>query len=207
MPAFLRTFQAAEASEASQLAFEFLILTVARTSELLLATWSEVDLDTRTWTIPGARMKSGRAHSVPRASRVLEILHRAKGLSVGGPYVFPGRAPTRPLWNMVFLILLRRLQRDHLTVHGFRSTFRDWAAERTNVPRAVCEAVLAHTLRDKAEVSYNRTDLFARRRELSSTCVSRSISRGRVSIRRNLTRLTGSMGRDAFVTKSLNLQR
>ena len=99
-------------------------------------------------------MKSGRAHSVPLAPRVLEILHRAKGLSDGGPYVFPGRAPTTPLWNMVLLILLRRLQRDHLTVHGFRSTFRDWAAERTNVPRAVCEAVLAHTLRDKAEAAY-----------------------------------------------------
>ena len=141
VPAFLRTLQAAEASEASRLAFEFLILTVARTSEVLLATWSEVDLDTRTWTIPGARMKSGRAHSVPLAPRVLEILHRAKELSDGGPYVFPGRAPTKPLWNMVLLILLRRLQRDHLTVHGFRSTFRDWAAECTNVPRAVCEAV------------------------------------------------------------------
>ena len=153
VPAFLRTRQAAEASEASRLAFEFLILTAARTSEVLLATWSEVDLDTRTWTIPGARMKSGRAHSVPLAPRVLEILHRAKGLSDGGPYVFPGRARTKPLWNMVLLILLRRLQRDHLTVHGFRSTFRDWAAERTNVPRAICEAVLAHTLRDKAEAS------------------------------------------------------
>ena len=89
VPAFLRTLRAAEASEASRLAFEFLILTVARTSEVLLATWSEVDLDTRTWTIPGARMKSGRAHSVPLAPRVLEILHRAKGLSDGGPYVFP----------------------------------------------------------------------------------------------------------------------
>ena len=101
VPAFLRTLQAAEASEASRLAFEFLILTVARTSEVLLATWPEVDLDTRTWTIPGARMKSGRAHSVPLAPRALGILHRAKELSDGGPYVFPGRAPTKPLWNMV----------------------------------------------------------------------------------------------------------
>ena len=108
VPAFLRTLRAAEASEASRLAFEFLILTAARTSEVLLAMWSEVDLETRTWTIPGARMKSGRAHSVPLAPRVLEILHRAKGLSDGGPYVFPGRAPTKPLWNMVLLILLRR---------------------------------------------------------------------------------------------------
>ena len=178
VPAFLRTLQAAEASEASRLAFEFLILTVARTSEVLLATWSEVDLDTRTWTIPGARMKSGRAHSVPLAPRVLEILHRAKGLSDGGPYVFPGRAPTKPLWNMVLLILLRRLQRDHLTVHGFRSTFRDWAAECTNVPRAVCEAVLAHTLRDKAEAAYNRTDLFARRRELMTTWAAFATGQG-----------------------------
>ena len=178
VPAILRTLQAAEASEASRLAFEFLLLTVARTSEVLLATWSEVDLETRTWTIPGARMKSGRAHSVPLAPRVLEILHRAKGLSDGGPYVFPGRAPTKPLWNMVLLILLRRLQRDHLTVHGFRSTFRDWAAERTNVPRAVCEAVLGHTLRDKAEAAYNRTDLFARRRELMTTWAAFATAQG-----------------------------
>ena len=178
VPTFLRTLRAAEASEASRLAFEFLILTAARTSEVLLATWSEVDLDTRTWTIPVARMKSGRAHSVPLAPRVLEILHRAKELSDGGPYVFPGRAPTKPLWNMVLLILLRRLQRDHLTVHGFRSTFRDWAAERTNVPRAVCEAVLAHTLRDKAEAAYNRTDLFARRRELMTTWAAFATAQG-----------------------------
>ena len=152
---------------------------------MLLATWSEVDLDTRTWTIPGARMKSGRAHSVPLAPRVLEILHRAKELSDGGPYVFPGRAPTKPLWNMVFLILLCRLQRDHLTVHGFRSTFQDWAAERPNVPRAVCEAVLAHTLRDKAEAAYNRTDLFARRRELMTTWAAFATAQGAdvVSIR------------------------
>ena len=96
-------------------------------------------------------------------------IERAKALSDGGPYVFPGRSPKKPLSNMVFLMALRRMKRTDLTTHGFRSTFRDWAAERTNVPRAVCEAALAHTLRDKTEAAYNRTDLFDRRRDLMAS--------------------------------------
>jgi integrase len=83
--------------------------------------------------------------------------------------VFPSRSPKKPLSNMVFLMLLRRLKRTDITAHGFRSSFRDWASERTNAPRAVCEAALAHTLKDKAEAAYHRTDLFERRRELMTT--------------------------------------
>ena len=102
-------------------------------------------------------------------TRAIEMLDRAKALPHGGPYVFPGHSPKKPLSNMGFFMALRRMGRRDTTAHGFRSTFRDWAAERTNVPRAVCEAALAHTLRDKTEAAYNRTDLFDRRRELMAT--------------------------------------
>jgi integrase len=111
-------------------------------------------------------MKAGVDHRVPLSPRALEILERAKALRNGGEYVFPGRTAKTPLSNMVFLMTLRRMKRDAITTHGFRSTFRDWAAERTNCPRAVCEAALAHTLRNKTEAAYHRTDLFERRREL-----------------------------------------
>ena len=162
---FLTMLRKADARESVRLAFEFLILTATRTSEVLRATWDEIDLDAKTWTIPAARMKTGREHRVPLARRAVDILKRAKALRDGGPYVFPGR-PKAPLSNMAFLMLLRRVKRDDITAHGFRSSFRDWSAERTNEPRAVCEAALAHTVRDKAEAAYNRTDLFERRRKL-----------------------------------------
>ena len=111
-------------------------------------------------------MKAGREHRVPLSARAVEILKRAQECAGDSPYVFPGRTLAKPLSDMAFLMLLRRLKHDTITTHGFRSSFRDWAAEKTNVPRAVCEAALAHTLRDKTEAAYNRTDLFDRRREL-----------------------------------------
>jgi integrase len=114
-------------------------------------------------------MKAGAAHRVPLSARAVAILKRAQSLSDGGTYVFPGRSQTKPLSNMVFLMALRRMKKSDLTAHGFRSTFRDWAAERTNFPRAVCESALAHRLRDKTEAAYNRTDLFERRRELMAS--------------------------------------
>ncbi len=169
VPAFLDTLRIADANESIRLAFEFLILTAARTSEVLGATWAEIDLEAKTWTLAGVRMKTGREHRVPLAPRAIKILQRANVRSDGGPYVFPGRSPKKPLSNMAFLMLLRRLGRDDITAHGFRSSFRDWASERTNVPRAVCEAALAHTLPDKTEAAYHRTDLFERRRELMTT--------------------------------------
>jgi integrase len=165
---FVHALRDAQASEAVKLAFEFTILTASRTSETLGAKWAEFDLDAKTWTVPGSRMKAGVDHRVPLSKRCLEILKRAKGLKVGD-YVFPGRTAKKPLSNMAFLMTLRRMKRSDLTAHGFRSTFRDWAAERTNFPRAVCESALAHTLRDKTEAAYNRTDFFERRRELMAT--------------------------------------
>jgi integrase len=166
--AFLLALRESEAGEIVKLAFEFTILCAARTSETLKATWAEVDLAAETWTIPGVRMKAGVEHRVPLSPRCVEILKRAKVLSDGGPYVFPGHNKTKPLSNMVFLMALRRMKQVDLTTHGFRSSFRDWAADHTNFPRAVCEAALAHSLRDKTEAAYNRTDLFERRRELMS---------------------------------------
>lgn len=169
VPAFLETLRAADSGEVVKLAFEFTILCASRTSETLNATWAEIDFDGKTWTIPAARMKAGAEHRVPLSERAISILERAQSLSDGGSYVFPGRSKGKPLSNMVFLMALRRMERGDLTAHGFRSTFRDWAAERTNFPRAVCESALAHTLRDKTEAAYNRTDLFERRRELMAS--------------------------------------
>ncbi|HXG88457.1 MAG TPA: integrase arm-type DNA-binding domain-containing protein [Vicinamibacterales bacterium] len=169
LPAFLQALRDSDSGEVVKLALEFTILCTSRTAETLNATWAEFDTEAKTWTIPATRMKAGAEHRVPLSARCVEILERAKGLSDGGTYVFPGRSPNKPLSNMVFLMALRRMKRTDLTTHGFRSTFRDWAAERTNVPRAVCEAALAHTLRDKTEAAYNRTDLFDRRRDLMAS--------------------------------------
>ena len=166
VPAFLRALHASDASELVRLGFELTILCATRTSETMLATWNEVDLLTQTWTIPGVRMKSGVAHRIPLAPRCVEILTRAEALADGSPYIFPGRSGTKPLSGMAFLMALRRMGRHDVTTHGFRSSFRDWAAEQTNFPRAVCEAALAHALRDKTEAAYHRTDLFERRRQL-----------------------------------------
>ena len=167
VPEFIAGIRASDASPAARLAFEFLILTATRTNEVLGATWGEFDTVAKTWTIPAERMKAKREHRVPLAQRALDILDEAKKLSDAEPaaLVFPGREG-KPLSNMVFLMTLRRMERQDITAHGFRSSFRDWASERTNTPSAVCEAALAHTVRDKAEAAYNRTDLFERRRKL-----------------------------------------
>lgn len=166
--AFVTTLRAAsQISPSIRFAFELLILTALRTTEVLHARWAEFDLDAAVWTVPGCRMKSGRDHRVPLCARVLEILRALQQTRRGDePYVFAGRRPGKPLSNMALLMALRRLKRDDITAHGFRSSFRDWAAERTNVPHAVCEAALAHVLKNKTEAAYNRTDLFDRRREL-----------------------------------------
>ena len=166
LPDFLRTLRASDAGKVVTLAFELLILTATRTSEVLGAQWAEVDLNEKVWTIPATRMKASVEHRVPLSPRCCSLLRQAQALSDGGPYVFPGRSPSKALSNMSLLMTLRRMGRSDITSHGFRSTFRDWAAERTNVPRAVCEAALAHTVRDKTEAAYHRTDLFDRRRKL-----------------------------------------
>lgn len=136
-------------------ALEFLILTAARTNEVIGARPGEFDLAKAVWTIPAERMKAGREHRVPLSPRAVEIIKAQPK----GDYVFP-------LSNMAMLELLKRMDRTSITVHGFRSTFRDWAAETTGYPREVCEMALAHTIGNATEAAYRRGDLFDKRRRL-----------------------------------------
>jgi integrase len=145
-------------------ALEFAILTAARTSETIRARRSEIDLNNKIWTIPAARMKSNREHRVPLTDAALAILPKISSVRQND-FVFPGeRGPA--LSSTAFLVLLRRVGRDDVTPHGFRSTFRTWAAECTNFPREVVEAALAHVVSDKVEAAYQRGDLFEKRRRL-----------------------------------------
>lgn len=151
-------------------ALEFTILTAARTGETLGATWSEIDLKTATWTVPKARMKALRVHRVPLAPAVVDILRELPfsdgGASHGEQWVFPGGRQGRALSNMSMAMLLRRMGRVDLTVHGFRSCFRDWCAEATDHPREVAEQALAHVLPSAVEAAYRRGDLLEKRRKL-----------------------------------------
>ena len=150
-------------------ALEFTILTAARSGETLGARWSEIDVAGKTWTVPAARMKAKREHRVPLAKAALVLVgEMAKLRADDDPagYVFPGMAPGRPLSVMAMTMVLRRMKRGEITVHGFRSAFRDWAAERTTVPNEVAEAALAHVVGDKVEAAYRRGDLFEKRRDL-----------------------------------------
>jgi integrase len=144
------------------------ILTASRSSEVLCARWNEIDLAEAVWTVPGARMKAGREHRVPLSDPALAVLRGLLPLrnDEAGDWVFPGARKGRPLSNMAMEMLLRRMGRDDLTVHGFRSTFRDWTAEATAYPGEVAEAALAHVVGDKVEAAYRRGDLFEKRRRL-----------------------------------------
>jgi integrase len=113
-------------------------------------------------------MKAGREHRVPLTPPCIELLKQAKPLAAGSEFVFPGRSGEKPMSNMVLLMIMRRLESAY-TVHGFRSAFRDWASERTNFAREICEAALAHIVKDKTEAAYRRGDLFEKRRELMAT--------------------------------------
>jgi len=154
-----------EQDTTSALALEFLILTATRTAEVIEATWTEIDLDAAVWTIPPERMKAKKEHRVPLSKPALAILKRLHKHRAG-EFVFMGTKPGKPLSNVALLTLLERLGRSGLTVHGFRSTFRDWCAERTNFPREVAEHALAHSLADRVEAAYRRGDLFEKRRRL-----------------------------------------
>jgi integrase len=149
-------------------ALELGILTAARSGEVLNARWPEFDLDSAIWTVPAERMKAGREHRVPLSDPAVGLLRALLPLrnAERGDWVFPGARAGRPLSNMAMAMLLRRMNRGDLTVHGFRSTFRDWVAEHTGYQREVGEAALAHTLGDKVEAAYRRGDLFEKRRRL-----------------------------------------
>ncbi len=159
-PAFWADLEQRQGIAAKALAFA--ILTAARTAEIIGADWRELDLARAVWTVPADRMKGGREHRVPLSKPALALL-RELGPQASGP-VFAG--PNGALSNMALLQTLRRMNRADLTAHGFRSTFRDWAAETTNFPREVAEAALAHAIGDAVEAAYRRGDLFDKRRKL-----------------------------------------
>ena len=160
IPAFIAELRGREAVAA--MALEFATLTATRTSEVLGATWTEVDLDKAIWTIPAERMKAGKEHRVPLSPRAVEILETV--MALGKHMLFPAVNGGR-LSVMAMAMLLRRMKVD-ATVHGFRSGFRDWAAECTGYAHEVCEMALAHTIGNKAEAAYRRGDMFEKRRRL-----------------------------------------
>jgi integrase len=163
LPAFVIELHKREGIAAS--ALEFLILTAARTGEVLGATWDELDLRKSVWTIPDERMKNGREHQVPLSAPAVAVLERMSKITNGGNYVFFGQSSGRSLSNMALLVLLRRMERHDITSHGFRSTFRDWAADR-GYQDAVAEAALAHTVPDAVVAAYRRTTFFELRKQM-----------------------------------------
>ena len=150
-------------------ALEFTILTAARTGEVIGARWDEINLKSKVWTVPADRMKGSREHRVPLTGAAAAVLEAMRQLRQN-EFVFPGDRRVM-LSNKAMEMLLRRMGRD-VTVHGFRSTFRDWAAERTNFPSEVAEAALAHVVGDKVEAAYRRGDLFEKRRRLMEAWAS-----------------------------------
>lgn len=162
VPAFLLRLGSVEALAGR--ALELTILTAARSGETLNATWPEFDLDRALWTIPAGRMKAGKEHRVPLPARAVDILRDLHAARTS-EHVFPGQKKDRPLSNMAMEMLLRRLKVD-VTVHGFRSAFRDWAGEETSFPREVAEQALAHTVGDATERAYRRGDALEKRRKL-----------------------------------------
>jgi integrase len=147
-------------------ALEFAILTAARTGEVIGARWEEINLTDKLWLVPAERMKAGKEHRVPLSAPALAILENLAKVREG-EFVFPGGRHGRPISNMSMLMLLRRIDRGDLTVHGFRSAFSDWCAERSTFPAEVREMALAHAVGDKVEAAYRRGDLFQKRRQLA----------------------------------------
>ena len=147
-------------------ALEFVIMTAGRTSEIIEATWAEIDMVAGIWTIPASRMKAGREHRVPLAEPALALLRAMAEIRISGEpgeFIFPGQLAYHPLSNMALAMVLRRMKRLDLTVHGFRSCFRDWCAESTSFPSEVAEMALAHAVGNKVEAAYRRGDLFEKR--------------------------------------------
>ena len=163
-------------------ALEFTILSATRTNETIGALWSEIDMKNKVWTIPPGRMKAEREHRVPLSDRAVEIL---KGLPREGKHVFPGGKAGKPLSNMAQLELLKGMIGNGYTVHGFRSSFRDWCKEQTNYPREIAELALAHVVADKSEAAYSRGDALDKRRQLMAAwakyCASKRAKPGVVT--------------------------
>jgi integrase len=186
VPAFMEELRTRTAAAAR--ALEFTILTASRTSEVLGARWEEMDLEKAVWTIPASRMKAAREHRVPLSQRCLGIVQEMQQEEDEGQgenrdqdkrgLVFPGPKSGKSLSTMAMAMLLRRMKSE-VTVHGFRSSFRDWASETTGFPHEVCEMALAHTITNKAEAAYRRGDLFEKRRKLMAAwanyCQTRKI--------------------------------
>ena len=169
--ACLETVKASDATGATKQAIEFLVLTAARSGEVREARWEEINLDAAIWEIPAQRMKAKRPHRVPLSQRAVEILRDAAGHGESTGFVFPGTKPGKPLSDATLRKLIRELGFD-VDIHGFRTSFRTWAQERTNYPREVAEAAMAHTLGDKAEQAYARSDLFDKRRKMMEAWAS-----------------------------------
>ena len=157
----------AEIDTAASRALQFLILTATRTNETIGARWDEIDLDDKVWSIPASRMKMKREHDIPLSDQAVEILPRpAEARDDRNPHVFPGR-PMRSLSDMTMAMLMRRLEVP-ATTHGFRTSFRTWAADVAHAPFEVAEAALAHTIGNEASQAYNRTTMRERRRPIMS---------------------------------------
>jgi integrase len=164
LPAFMAELRGADS--ASSRCLQFAILTCARTGEAIGAPWEEIDLESLVWSIPAERMKGERPHRVPLGSAAAQIVRDLHAVR-SGPHVFPGQKAGQSLSQMALLMLLRRMGRGELTVHGFRSTFSDWCAEQTDFSGEVREMALAHAVGDKVEAAYRRGDLFDKRRQLA----------------------------------------
>src|SRR6516165_7936294 len=193
LPAFLTDLRTREAIAAR--ALEFLILTAARTGEVIGARWSEIDLLDKTWTVPTDRMKARREHRVPLSARALAILEEmqaARQSDDHNAYLFPGPKRGKPLSNMAFLMLLRRMELKDLTVHGFRATFKTWASERTSFQNEIAEAALAHVIGDKVEQAYRRGDMFEKRRRLMQQWATFCIAAPAQQSQSNVTQLRAS---------------
>lgn len=162
-PAFAADLRGRDGTAAR--ALEFTILTAARSGEVRNADWSEIDLERALWTVPADRMKAGKEHAIPLSDAALAVLTATPEGEREG-LVFPGTKAGKPLSDMTLAAVLKRMKRTDLTVHGFRSTFRDWAGETTGHPREVIEHALAHQLKDKAEAAYQRGTLMTKRRRL-----------------------------------------
>ena len=165
VPAALRKVRLSPSHTLTRLAFEFMVLTVSRAGEVRHAEWSEIDFESATWIVPAARMKARKEHRVPLTDKALEILRDAWDLTGGEGLIFPAKRSGAALTDMAFNVLLRRLEVDAVP-HGFRSSFRDWAAEQSGASWAVCESALAHNVGNGVEQAYMRSDLFEQRRQL-----------------------------------------